>query len=449
MVTSGRCRMRTRRVSAAAVAAAALIGVAGLLPARASAADDTITLGAAVSLTGKYSTNGKNTLDGYQLAVKRINDMGGVKIGDKTYRLAIRYYDDESTSARAAQLVERLITQDGVKYILGPYSSGLTKAIAPVTEKYRLPMVEGNGADRGLFTHGFRYLFAVLSTSDHYLRDAVTLLADHAKEIGKKPSDLKIAIAIENDDFSQDVRDGIVEDAKRLGIKVVIDDKLPPELNDMSSTLAKVKALQPDMLAVSGHAKGAALAVRQVGDQQVYVPMLALTHCDSAQVAEKFPRAAEYAVCGSQWDHDLAYSDRWFGSAHDYADRFKKEFGYDAPYQAAESTASVLVFVDAFGRAGSLDPTKVRDAIASTDLMTFYGPIKFDQTGKNVTKPMVLYQVQHGDYVVVAPEKWAKSKLIFPMPRWSERAAPASASTGTAPPPGGAGAAGTGSGSGH
>lgn len=421
-------------------AAAVLAGVA--LPGAARAQADTITLGAAVSLTGKYATNGKNTLDGYQLAVKRINEMGGVKVAGKTYKLAIKYYDDESTSARGAQLVERLITQDGIKYVLGPYSSALTQAIAPVTEKYGIPMVEGNGADRSLFTHGFKNLFAVLATSDNYLRSAVNLLAAHAKEIGKQPSDMKIAIAVENDIFSQDVRDGIAEDAKRLGMKIVIDDKLPPDLNDMSATLTKVKALQPDLLAVSGHAKGAALAVRQVADQQVYVPMLATTHCDSAQIAEQFPRQAEFAVCGSQWDESLKYSDRWFGSARDYAQRFKKEFNYDAPYQAAESTASVLVFVDAFARAGTLDPRKVRDAIAATDLMTFYGPVKFDETGKNIAKEMVLYQVQGGEYRVVAPENVAEAKLVFPMPRWEQRVAGSPAAPGEKT---GTGSSGTGS----
>ena len=98
---------------------------------------DTIILGAAVSLTGKYSTNGKHTQNGYNLAVKRINEKGGVKVGGKKYKFDIIYYDDESNSGRAAQLAERLIKQDGVKYMLGPYSSGLTKAIAPITRKIK------------------------------------------------------------------------------------------------------------------------------------------------------------------------------------------------------------------------------------------------------------------------------------------------------------------------
>ena len=94
---------------------------------------DKIILGAAVSLTGKYSTNGEHTKNGYNFAVERINSMGGIKVGGKTYKFDIIYYDDESNSGRAAQLAERLIKQDGVQYMLGPYSSGLTKAIAPVT----------------------------------------------------------------------------------------------------------------------------------------------------------------------------------------------------------------------------------------------------------------------------------------------------------------------------
>lgn len=394
----------------------------------AQASGDTIVLGAAVSLTGKYSVNGKNTQDGYNLAIERINEMGGVKVGGKTYKLQVKYYDDESTSARGAQLAERLINQDHVPFVLGPYSSGLTKAIAPVTEKYRIPMVEGNGADRSLFTQGNKYLFAVLNTSDYYLRSAIQLAAEEAKKQGKDPKTMKVAIAVENDDFSRDVRDGVAEDAKKLGMQVVIDDKLPPEINDMSATLAKVKALKPDILVVSGHEKGAVLAVRQIAEQRVYVPMLALTHCDSAQIAQKYPEAAEYAVCGSQWDRHLAYKDKWFGTAEQYAERFQKRFNYEPPYQAAESSAAVLTFADALQRAGSLDPEKVRAALAKTDLMTFYGPIKFDSTGKNIAKSMVLYQVLNGEYKLVAPTQWAQAKIVYPAPTWDKRIA-ATAST--------------------
>jgi branched-chain amino acid transport system substrate-binding protein len=100
---------------------------------------------------------------------------------------------------------------------------------------------------------------------------------------------------------------------------------------------------------------------------------------------------------------------------------FEKEFNYPTNYTSAESSAAVLTFADALERSGSLDREKVRDAIATTDLMTFFGPIKFDAAGRNIAKSMVLYQLQGGKYLVVAPSKWANSKVIYPAPAWDKR----------------------------
>ena len=402
---------------AAAVASLCLAGGA----ASAKVEGDTIVLGAAVSVTGKYSTNGKHTMNGYNLAIETINAAGGVEVAGKTYKLEIVYYDDESTPARGAQLAERLISQDGIKFLLGPYSSGLTKAIAPVTEKYGIPMVEGNGASRSLFTQGYKYLFAVLSTSEQYLAGAISLAAEKAIAEGRKPQDLTVALAFENDPFSQDVRAGVIDDASTYGIRVVIDDKLPKELNDMSATLTKVKAVKPDILVVSGHSKGAATAIKQIADMKVDVPILALTHCEAADVIGKFGAKADYTLCATQWAETMSYSDDLFGSAADYAKTFEAKFGYVPPYQAAESSASVQTFVDAFQRAGSFETDAVRDALAATDMETFYGNIKFDESGKNIAKPMALRQVQNGSLVVVAPTKWAAAEMIYPRPKWSDR----------------------------
>lgn len=401
-----------------------LLALAFVLPSSALAAtsgDNTITLGAVVSVTGTYSTNGKLTRAGYDLAVDRINSTGGVTVDGKTYKLDIKYYDDESTSARAAQLAERLIKQDNIKFILGPYSSSMTKAIAPITEKYHVPMVEGNGAARELFQQGYKYLFAVLNTSDFYLRPAVTLLAEQAKKAGEDPSSMRIAIVTQNDNFSQDVRDGVVAAAKKYGMEIVIDDKLPEGLSDMTATLTKVKALKPDALLVSAHAHGAPLAISQVAAQHVYVPMLALTHCKAGQIVKKYGDKANYALCASQWDSRLSYTGRWFDTATEFAQTYKKKYGHMPPYQVAESAASVITFANAFEQADSLDKEAVRDALAATDIMTFYGPVNFDDTGKNVAKSMVMYQIQDQEYKVVAPTKWAGTELIYPAPKWSER----------------------------
>jgi branched-chain amino acid transport system substrate-binding protein len=149
---------------------------------------------------------------------------------------------------------------------------------------------------------------------------------------------------------------------------------------------------------------------------QVYVPLVALTHCDSAQLAESLGDAAEHVFCAHQWHRSLGYRGEMFGSAEDFAKAFEAEYNYDAPYQAAQSAAAVHVFVNAFRRARNLDPQTVRDAIAATELDTFYGPIKFDETGRNVAKPVVLTQIRGGKYVVVAPAKGATAKPVVPRP---------------------------------
>ncbi len=385
-------------------------------PASAKVEGDTIVLGSAISFTGKYSTNGIHAKNGYNLGVKRINEMGGVKVGGKAYKLKIIYYDDESTPLRTAQLAERLIKQDGVKFFLGPYSSATTKALAPITEKYKIPMVEAEGASRSLFNKGYKYIFAVLSTSEQYLASSVALAAAMAEKSGKKASSVRVALAFENDPFSLDVRAGVLDDMKKFGMKAVVDDKLPRDLSDMAATLTKVKALKPDLLVISGHSKGAATGARQIKEMKISVPMIAMTHCESAKIIKKFGASTNGFLCPTQWAETLSYTGKAFGSAADYDKLFKATYeGYkNVPYQSAQATAAVLVWKDAFERAQSFDTEKVREALTKTDLKTFYGGIKFSKGGNNIAKPMVLRQIQDGKLNVVAPLKWASSKVDWP-----------------------------------
>ena len=369
-------------------------------PAMARVDGDTITLGSSISLTGKYATNGLHTQRGYDYAVKVINEAGGVKVGGKSYKLAVKYYDDESTPARGAQLAERLIQQDGVDYMLGPYSSGMTKAIAPVSEKFGVPMVEAEGASRSLFTQGYKYLFAVLSTSEQYLATAV----DFAAEKSGDPKSVRVALAFEGDPFSMDVRAGVMDKINEYGMKVVIDDQLPADLSDMSTTLTKVKALKPDALIISGHSKGAATAARQIDEMKVNVPMIALTHCEAAKVQEKFPKTANGFLCPTQWVETLSKSDPMFGSAADWNAGFKADYpSYTSvPYQSAQASAAVYVFKEAFEAANSFDKDKLRDAISAVEMETFYGDIKFSAQGNNIAKPMFMRQIDaSGTYSLV------------------------------------------------
>jgi branched-chain amino acid transport system substrate-binding protein len=401
------------RAGFATVAAAAAFAIAPMT-AHAQTCGD-IELGAAVSATGIYAANGQNTKNGYEFALKKINDAGGVTIGGKCYHLKVKYYDDESTPARAAQLVERLIDQDKIQFVLGPYGSPLTKAILPVIEKYKVPLVQGEAASRSLFTQGYKYHFGIVATSEKYLTPVVDMAAEIAKRAGKDPSAVKIAMIYQDDAFSLDVRQGVIDQMKKYKMTAAVDDRMPKDLNDITGFLTKVKALKPDVLIVSGHEKGAATAARQMGDLKIQVPLVGVTHCESAKVTQDFAKASEDFVCPTQWDETMKIGDPMFGTAANYNTQIKAAYNYKVvPYQTAQASAAVYVWADAFKRANSLDKEKVRAALMKTDLDTFYGHVKFAEDGSNPGKEIALRQIQQGKYNVVWPEKVAASKLTYP-----------------------------------
>ena len=373
-----------------------------------------IVIGAPLSLSGKFASHGKHTKNGYELAVRKINERGGVKVGGKSYRLVLRYYDAESTPARSATLAERLIVQDGVKFILAPPNPDLTKIMLPLVEAHKIPLIASGEAPRALLGKGWRYVFVVASPADQHLGPVIDLAAAQANRLGKTKENIKVALAMENDPFAQDVRAGVIEAVSRHGMKIVIDDELPAQLEDLSGTLAKMEVLQPDVLLISGQEQGAFTAIAQIEAHKANVPILGLTHCESAGILQKLGQAARNVFCALQWHRSLGYKDELFGLAEDFAKQFERAYAYEVPLQAAQSAAAVHVFAEAFRRARSLDPQQVRDAIASTELETFYGPIKFDASGRNIAKVVVLTQIQDGAHVVVAPANWATGTPVVP-----------------------------------
>jgi branched-chain amino acid transport system substrate-binding protein len=402
--------------SATCAAALAIVAVAAVPSMACAQQCEDLVLGAALSATGIYASNGDNTRNGYEFAVKKINDAGGVKIGGKCYHLKITYYDDESTPARSAQLVERLINQDKIKFILGPYSSPLAKAVLPVTEKYKTPVVQAEAASRSLFTQGYKYHFGIIATSEKYLTPVIDMAAEFARKSGKDLSNIKVAMIFQDDPFSLDVRQGVVDEIKKYKMNAVIDDRMPKDLNDITSFFTKVKALKPDVLIISGHEKGAATATREMGEQKIEVPLIGMTHCESAKIAQDFAKIAEGFLCPTQWDETMKASDPLFGTASNYDKEMKAahpEYKV-VPYQTAEASGAVYVWKDAFERAQSLDQEKVREALTKTNIQTFLGAIKFAPDGSNPGKSMTMRQIQGSKFKVVWPREIAANDVVYP-----------------------------------
>lgn len=375
----------------------------------------TITLGAAVSETGRFSREGKDTRQGYNTWLDWVNnEYGGIKVGDDRYQVEIVYYDDEGDPDTAANLVERLITEDEVDYLLGPYSSGLTMSTSAIAEKYGVIMVEGNGADEGIFERGFKNIFAVLTPGGNYTESALKSLS----ELGAKT----VVIAHEDTAFPTAVADGAEKWAAEYGMEVLAKETYPVDVPDVTAIMTKFRDLDPDVFVGGGHFNDALLFIR--ASQEIgFSPdaMVITVGPSNPEFVTEVGDAANYIIGPTQWEATMSWEDEYFGTAADYAERYEAMWGEPPSYQAAESTATALALQLAIEQAGTMDMDAVRQALYDLDVVTFYGPINFDDTGKNAAKPMGAIQIQDGVINVVAPAEAAVAELQFPMPPWEER----------------------------
>jgi branched-chain amino acid transport system substrate-binding protein len=375
----------------------------------------TVVLGAAVSETGKYAREGKDTRQGYETWVDWVNnEYGGLNIGGERYQVEVVYYDDEGDPDTAANLVERLITEDEVDFLLGPYSSGLTMSTSAIAEKYGVIMVEGNGASESIFERGFQNIFAVLTPAGNYTQSALKLLADQGAT--------SVVIAYEDTAFPTSVGEGAVRWAEEYGLDVLAVETYPKDVADVSAIMTKFRDLDPDIFVGGGHFNDALLFVNAAKELGFSPDAMVITVGPSnPDFAAEVGDSANYILGPTQWEASMSWEDEYFGTAAEFAARYEGLWGEPPTYQAAESTATALALQLAIENAGSLEMDAVRQALFDLDVITFYGPINFDETGKNASKPMGAIQIQDGEILVIAPEGAAVTDLQFPMPAWEDR----------------------------
>ena len=407
-------RLFTFLAGAACAAVLAAAGAASVsLPA---AADDVITFGAALSATGRDAREGALTKEGYDFWKDYVNSQGGIKVGGKLYKVDIKYYDDASDPTTSAKLVERLITQDNVKFILAPYGSSATLAAAAIVEKYQVPMVDPNGAAEVIFSRGYHYTFAILSPAKNYLRGILEL----AQTLRPRPT--TVAVLAANDAFSIEVAGGVRDYAKQNGFKEVFYSEYPPDTKDVATLLTQVKAKSPDIILSSGHLQDSLLIMRAAKDQNVRSKIIGFSVGPSTpDFITSLGNDANGVMGGAQWTTALNYTDVLFGNAQRYTRLFQAKYHHLPDYHNAESTAACEAFQVALLRAGAIDSAKVRDALASLDIDTFYGKIKFDSRGVNMYKPMAVEQIQKGAHETVWPADAANAKPLYPLPAWGSR----------------------------
>ncbi|RLB22200.1 MAG: branched-chain amino acid ABC transporter substrate-binding protein [Deltaproteobacteria bacterium] len=384
---------------------------------------ETVKVGLPISLTGKYDVLGMRNLHGAKLWAEWVNENGGIFVKDKGRKLPVKviWYDTKSDKDTTIKLTEKLITEDKVHFLLGPYGSSLTLASAAITEKYGKLMFSHSGASDKIWKQGFKYVIGVLTPSSYYYKSTMELMAS------LDPPIKTVAIITEDNPFNLSIRKGIKRWAKELGFKVVFDEVYPSPPTDLSPILSKVKRLKPDAILTCSHFKDGVLLAKQAAELRVYTKFFALGSAPSTVEWWKAvgPKGAQYTAATSQWEPmdapDPSRFSNWFGpsmTANQFNAWYKKRWGKPTDFRGTQAFAAGLVLQWAIERAGSLNTDEVRAALNKMDIITLYGRSKIDPaTGIQVGHGMVVAQWQDGKKVVVGPPDIAVGKLVYPRPR--------------------------------
>ena len=368
----------------------------------------TIRLGAALSETGVFAAPSADARQGYDTWARWVNEeYGGIRIGESRYRVEIVYRDDESDPDTAAARIRELIDNDEVDYLLGPYSSTLTAPASAEAEASDVILMAGNGAADSLYGRSFRSLFTPATIASDYTRSSIEMLASQGARTA--------VVAHEDTPFATSVAQGALRHLEANGIEVLTATSYPRGVDSVDGLMGELAALEPDVFVGGGHYDDAVLFVRSARDLGFRPDAMLITAGPSnPQLIDDLGADVDGVLGPTQWEPAMSYEGAYFGTAADYASYYESLWGAPPVYQAASATAAALALHLVIELAGSRDADEVRTALGTLDVDTFYGPIRFDDRGVNVAKPMGTVQVQDGQIVVVAPSEAATGTLVFP-----------------------------------
>ncbi len=348
-----------------------------------------ILIGEFGSLTGTTATYGISVKNGIDMAIKDANDTGGI-LGKK---IRVIVEDDQGKPEEAQTVVTRLITKERVVAVLGEVSSSRSLAAAPVCQQNKIPMISPSSTNPRVTKVG-DYIFRVcfIDTFQGFVM---------AQFVSKnlKLKDVAILRDIKND-YSVGLADVFTEEFNKLGGRIVSDESYSEGDNDFNAQLTLIKSKNPQAIFIPGYYTEAALIARQARNLGIQVPLLGGDGWDSGTLWE----IGGPALNNSYFSSHYAAKDP-NPVVQKFVQAYKKEYGHMPDTNAVLGYDAASLLFDAFRRSNSVDPTRVRDALASTkDFVGVTGKIEIDEN-RNPRKPAIILKVRDGefDYVETIP----------------------------------------------
>jgi branched-chain amino acid transport system substrate-binding protein len=391
MMHAGSFRMP--RLLAVASLAAGLFGAAA-----ARAEEPPIVIGASVSITGALAVDAAYHLHGIQQGLADANAHGGW-LGRK---IELKYYDDKSEAGTAVRLYTKLIAEDNVDLLIGPYSSGITQAVAPLINKYQKAMIEPEASLPDIYVAGNQWNFQGIASSHGYLEGVMPL----AKANGAKT----VAVLALKSAYSLACGDARLAQAKAMDMPVVYTTTYALPQPDFSSLALAIKTAQPDVVIVCSYypdAVGIAQALQRTG----FAPRFFAEAVGPAE--DEFSKAlgplANRIISNSSWWASLKTP----GNA-EFVANYEAKFHEQPDYHAAAGYSVVQVLEAAIGSVKSLDQTQLRDWLLHNKVQTIQGMFASDPNGAATALSQYLFQIQDGTRKLIWPLDQAEAPAQIP-----------------------------------
>jgi len=377
-------------------------------------AADTVKVGVLLPLTGSQAKFGEIEKRSYEMAAEEINAKGGVK----GMKIELLFEDDTGKPDVGRSGVEKLIAREKVPVITGGYSSSVTAAAAPVAQQFKVPFVICTGSADDITEKGYDYVFRINPPASEYPNSVKSFLQGVAKDVKTA------ALLYENSAFGQSSSKSFEEDAKGLGLKILVKEGYQAGAIDFKPILTKVKAANPDMIYMVSYVMDASLLMRQSKELRINPKMFVGGGAGFTlpEFAKSAGDASDGVFSATLWVETLP-----FPGAKEYFDKYKKKYGDETEYHGAEAYAAMQVVADALKRAKASSaptPKDVRDALVETNMKTVFGPVKFISYGKKTQQNKLdtyMVQWQKGTLEAVWPKSVATKKYIYPTPPWDKR----------------------------
>jgi branched-chain amino acid transport system substrate-binding protein len=393
-----------------------------------AAKEQTVVIGFTASQTGKYNVSSTRQTTGLQMWMDDVNNAGGIKLSDGTViKFKAVSYDDESNKDRVQELYTKLATDDKADFLISPYSSGLTAAAAVIAEQYGIPMITTGAASDKTYKQGYTVVYQAYTPASRYLTGAIDLLKS------LDPDAKKVAFVYENSKFATGVNEAAKAYAEENGFDVVLFEGYDPDTKDFNAIINKIESAGPDAILGGGHFQDGSTFARQLYEKGTQVKFISLLVAPPEPTFAELGDAAVGVTGPSQWEPAAKYTPEsakaagleWFGpTGEEFTKAYQAAHDGEAPsYHVAGGYAAGLILQKAIEQADSVDKAAVMKALDATDMMIFFGHIKFDTSadahGLQVGHDMILIQWQKdGDKLVkqvVWPEAGATAKPLYPL----------------------------------